>query len=69
MPQFQINRDDHKPTQTVHAPNEIWALELYCKRQGFTGGLDEYLQRRANGERLPNVRATEVVYARRRLAS
>lgn len=44
----------------LHAPNEVWALELYCKAHlKLSGGFDEYLQRREAGEPLPALRVTQ----------
>lgn len=44
----------------VHAPNEVWALELYCKAHlKLAGGFDEYLQRREAGEPLPTLQVTQ----------
>lgn len=57
MPAYIVSNVPRPAPLTVNAPNEIWALELAAKKLGYSGGLDEYLARRADGEPLPNMEA------------
>lgn len=64
MPAYQCNAhaSANHPARsfTVHAPNELWALELACKRAGYRYGLDQYLTAREADQSTPALRVARI---------